>query len=72
MWTAAFLLMGLRFDEPFLEVLLQGVLQMEESTFYQMILPVARRRVRRMRPVIVIRQGTKRFGGPPRPTRKPL
>lgn len=38
MGAAAGLLMGLRFDEAFSAALLQGVLQIEESSVYQMIL----------------------------------
>jgi predicted transposase YdaD len=39
MWTATFVLVGLKYDRPFAEILLQGVREtMRESTTYQAIL----------------------------------
>lgn len=38
LWTATYILMGLRYPRPVVEELLQGVLDMEESMTYQAIL----------------------------------
>jgi predicted transposase YdaD len=38
LWTATYLLMGLRFDPALVKNVLSGVMQMEESTTYQEIL----------------------------------
>jgi hypothetical protein len=37
-WTSTFILMGLRYEEPLIESLMQGVLGMEESVTYQAII----------------------------------
>jgi predicted transposase YdaD len=73
LWTAAFLLMGLRYSEDVISHLLDGVLDMQESTTYQAILREGRQEGRQEGLVegriseaqrLVLRQGTKRFGEP--------
>jgi predicted transposase YdaD len=59
LWTATYVLMGLRYDESFVEQLLQGVLGMEESVTYQAIIRKgAIQEAKRM----LLRQGRIRFG----------
>jgi predicted transposase YdaD len=38
LWASTYVLMGLRYDQPFIDNLLSGVLQMEESVTYQAII----------------------------------
>jgi predicted transposase YdaD len=61
LWTAAFLLMGLRYSEQVISQLLEGVQDMQESTTYQAILRQGRVTGERQ---LLIRQGTKKFGPP--------
>ncbi len=61
LWTAAYLLMGLRYSEDVVSHLLEGVLDMQESTTYQAILRQGRVTGEQQ---VLIRQGTKRFGKP--------
>jgi predicted transposase YdaD len=77
LWTATYLLMGLRYSEDVVSHLLEGVLDMQESTTYQAILREGRQeglvegrnegliegRVTGEQQLL-IRQGTKRFGKP--------
>jgi len=77
LWTAAYLLMGLRYSEEVVSRLLEGVQNMQESTTYQAILREGRHegliegrnegliegRINEAQR-LVLRQGTKRFGEP--------
>ncbi len=61
LWTATFLLMGLRYSDELTIQLLEGVQTMHESTTYQRIVNDGRlAEARRM----LLRQGTKRFRDP--------
>jgi hypothetical protein len=61
LWTAACLLMGLRYSDELVSQLLEGKQTMRESTTYQAILREGSlTEARRM----LVRQGTKRFGPP--------
>jgi predicted transposase YdaD len=65
LWTACYLLMGLRYPDDIIEKLLEGVQTVKDSTTYQKILrdgQVKGRTDEARR--IVLRQGTKRFGEP--------
>jgi predicted transposase YdaD len=42
LWTAVYVLMGLRYSKEFVSHLLEGVLDMQESTTYQAILSEGR------------------------------
>ena len=73
LWTATYLLMGLRYSDEQANQLLEGVLEMRESTTYQAILREGREQGReegRAEGLIaearrlLLRQGTKRFGEP--------
>jgi predicted transposase YdaD len=70
LWTATYLLMGLRFPEEFASQLLQGVQTMPESTTYQAILRKGRDegRVGEAQRVLFL-QGEIRFGAPDETTR---
>jgi len=57
LWTATYVLMGLRYPSALTEQLLRGVRQMKESVTYQAILAEGVRDV-------ILRQGVKRFGAP--------
>ena len=61
LWTATYLLMGLRFSEQVISHLLEGVQDMQESSTYQAILKQGRVTGERQ---LLIRQGTKKFGPP--------
>lgn len=69
LWTATYLLMGLRYDEALISRLLEGVHAMKESTTYQKILREGRQegldegRVEEARRLL-LRLGTIRFGPP--------
>ena len=69
LWTATYLLMGLRYSKEVVSHLLEGVQGMQESTTYQAILREGRNegliegRITGERKLLV-RQGTKRFGPP--------
>ncbi len=69
LWTATYLLMGLRFSEELAFQLLEGVQTMSQSTTYQAILREGRQEGRKEGEVkgeqkLLLRQGTKRFGKP--------
>jgi hypothetical protein len=61
LWTATYLLMGLRFADELVIQLLEGVQTMRESTTYQAILREGRITGERQ---FLLRLGTKRFGEP--------
>jgi hypothetical protein len=65
LWTATYLLMGLRFSDELTDSLLEGVQAMQESTTYQKILRDGRTegRIAEARRML-LRLGTKRFGDP--------
>lgn len=63
LWSAAYVLMGLRYDEAVIEQVLTGVLGMEESVTYQALLRKGRAEEARR---IVLLQGAVRFGAVPR------
>jgi predicted transposase YdaD len=66
LWTATKVLLGLRYDAPFIEGLLQGVLTMKESTTYQAIVEEGRQEGRQVEARRMLLQlGEHRFGGPP-------
>ena len=67
LWTATYLLMGLRFSSDVATHLLEGVQNMQESTTYQAILKEGRVTGEGDQQPL-IRQGTKRFGNPEPPT----
>jgi predicted transposase YdaD len=70
MWTATFVLVGLRYDRPFARILLQGVREtMRESTTYQEILEEGEEKGRAEGKVAgkrddLLKLATKRFGEP--------
>ena len=65
LWTATYLLMGLRFSEELAFQLLEGVQTMRESTTYQAILREGRQEGKiEGEQKLLLRQGTKRFGEP--------
>ncbi len=69
LWTAAYLLMGVRYSDELVSRLLEGVQNMRESTTYQAILREGREEGREEGRVneaqrLVFRLGTKRFGVP--------
>lgn len=59
LWAVTYVLLGLRYSEPFADMLIQEVLGMEESTTYQAIIRKGRLSEARH---IVFRLGQKRFG----------
>ena len=61
LWTATFLLMGLRYSEDLATQLLEGVETMHESTTYRKIINDGRREEARR---FLVRQGTKLFREP--------
>jgi hypothetical protein len=61
LWTATYLLMGVRYPDELVDQLLQGVQIMRESTTYQKILRDGRAEGEQK---LLLRQGTKRFGEP--------
>ena len=65
LWTATYVLMGLRYSPELATQILQGVRAMKESATYQAIIEEGRveGRVEEAR-AILLRQGTKRFGPP--------
>ena len=69
LWTATYLLMGLRYSEELAFQLLEGVQNMRQSTTYQAILREGRQEGWQEGQVkgeqkLLLRQGTKRFGKP--------
>ena len=65
LWTATYLLMGVRYPDDLVNQLLEGVQSMRESTTYQAILREGRITGEQ---TLLLRMGTKRFGGPPATT----
>jgi len=65
LWTATYVLMGLRFEDAVGDKLLSGVMQMEQSTTYQAILRrgAAEGALEEARSML-LRLGTKKFGPP--------
>jgi len=65
LWAATYILLGLRFDSQFINQLLKGVIEMEESTTYQYILEKGAEKgaIKEARQTL-LRQGTKKFGLP--------
>jgi len=65
LWTACYLLMGLRYPDELIEKLLEGVQAVKDSTTYQKILRDGRAegRIDEARRIL-LRLGTKRFGEP--------
>lgn len=65
LWTATYLLMGLRYELAFARALLQGVLGMEESVTYQAIIAEGARKgaIEEARKIL-LRQGQQQFGEP--------
>ncbi|HKI21364.1 MAG TPA: hypothetical protein VKA15_25950, partial [Isosphaeraceae bacterium] len=65
LWTAAYLLMGLRYSEDVISHLLAGAHNMQESTTYQAILREGSQEGRISEAQrLVLHLGTKRFGAP--------
>jgi hypothetical protein len=62
LWTAAYVLTGMRLEPAALATLFQGVRLMHESSAYQLIM--AEGAVAELKKVL-LRQGTRKFGGPP-------
>jgi len=65
LWTATYVLMGLRYEEEMISHILRGVLGMKESVTYQAIVEEgriegAREELRK----VLFRRGEKRFGAP--------
>jgi len=68
LWTATYLLMGLRYSEELASQLLEGVQKMQESTTYQAILREGRNEGRITgEQQLLVRLATKRFGKPDTP-----
>jgi predicted transposase YdaD len=61
LWTATYILMGLRYEQTLINHLLQGVVEMEESVTYQAILEQGELRGTYK---TLLLQGTDRFGEP--------
>jgi len=61
LWTATYLLMGLKYSDELIDRLLEGVQNMKESVTYQKILREGRAEEAKR---ILKRQGSKRFGKP--------
>ncbi|HZV05618.1 MAG TPA: hypothetical protein VE999_11095 [Gemmataceae bacterium] len=61
LWAVTFVLLGLRYSEPFADLLVQEVLGMEESVTYQAIIRKGRLAEARQ---VLLRLGEKRFGPP--------
>jgi hypothetical protein len=61
LWAATYVLLGLRFESQMVNQLLQGVMEMEESSTYQYILEKGALKEARQ---ILLRLGTKKFGLP--------
>jgi predicted transposase YdaD len=73
LWTATYVLMGLRYRAAMIARLLEGVREMKESVTYQAILQEGREEGREEEArAILLRQGTKRFGPPSEAARAAL
>ena len=66
LWTATFLLMGLKYDPNLTRQLLKGVREMKESSTYQALVTEGSENEARK---LVLRLGAKRFGAPDESTR---
>jgi predicted transposase YdaD len=68
LWTATYLLMGLRYEDALIERLLAEVIAMEESVTYQAIIAKGEQRgaLREARKMLLL-QGREQFGEPPPP-----
>lgn len=65
LWTATYVLMGLRYPKETTDVLLRGVMQMKESVTYQAILEEGRSEGKATAArTLILRLGSKRFGIP--------
>jgi hypothetical protein len=70
LWSAAYILMGLRYERAIVQRLLQGVVTMKESVTYQAIVEegraegLAKGEAREARKILLL-QGRRRFGEPP-------
>jgi predicted transposase YdaD len=73
LWTATFVLMGLRYSRSLARQLLEGVRAMKESVTYQAIVEegIEEGRAREAR-AMLLRQGNKRFGPPSESVRTAL
>ena len=76
-WTSIDILMGLKYERPFVDELLKGVRAMKESVTYQGILEEGEARGKaigevRGRRDLLLKLGTKHFGKPDRKTRTAL
>jgi hypothetical protein len=61
LWSAAYILMGLRYEKAMIQTLLQGVITMKESVTYQAIIEEGEAKEARK---ILLLQGRRRFGEP--------
>ena len=67
LWTATFFLLGLRYENAFVNHVLRGVMTMEESSTYQWVLEQGRQEgARRELQKTLLLQGNKQFQGTPR------
>jgi len=66
LWSAVYLLMGLRYERALIQTLLQGVRAMKESVTYQAIIEEgeAKGEAKEARKILLL-QGRERFGEPP-------
>jgi predicted transposase YdaD len=66
LWSATYILMGLRYERALIQNLLQGVVTMKESVTYQAILQEgeAKGEIEEAKKILVL-QGRNRFGEPP-------
>jgi predicted transposase YdaD len=69
LWTATYILLGLRYSEALADQLLEGVREMEESVTYQAT--IARGEAKGIRKTL-LNQGRKRFGEPDAPVKAAL
>ncbi len=69
LWTATYVLLGLHYEPSFVNHLLQGVMEMEESTTYQYLIAKGEHQgaLREARKTLLV-QGRDRFGPPPEET----
>ncbi len=65
LWSAAYILMGLRYEQALIQVLLRGVLHMKESVTYQAILEEGEAigKAQEARKMLLL-QGGEQFGEP--------
>lgn len=65
LWSADYILMGMRYADAFIETLLEGVTAMEESVTYQKIIRKgeAKGKAEEARRILLL-QGRRRFGEP--------